>query len=182
LLSACASTQPDHFYVLSALPSSARDATPDPGIQPGPGIQATLKVTLPAAADRPEILLNTSAERVRILEHERWAAPLVELATQTLARDIELRRNDILVSGHDMGRSKGADLRLTVDVVQLTLHRGRQARIETHWHILDLRSNKEVAGSGQFSAALAEGDYAAIAQSLSECLGLLADRLVQQMP
>ena len=80
-----------------------------------------------------------------------------------------------------MGRSKGADVRIAVDVVQMTLRRGGEARIEAQWQISDLRSSTVVVGGGNFSAPLPDGDYAAIAQSLSECLGLLADRLVEQM-
>jgi uncharacterized protein len=175
LLGACAST-PDHFYVLSALPQDTRDA------RPPPALQATLKVTLPAPADRTEIVLNASGGRVVILEHERWAAPLADLTTQTLARDIERRRTDTLIFTHDMGAPKGADVRIAVDVVQMTLRQGGEARIEAQWRISDLRSGKAVVGGGNFSAPLADGDYAAIARSLSECLGLLADRLVEQMP
>jgi uncharacterized protein len=174
-LCACASTTPDHFYVLSAIPQGTS------GARAAPSAQATLKVTVPASVDRAEILLNTSAERVIVLEHERWAAPLADLATQTLARDIERRRNDLLVSAHDTGRSKDIDVRISVDIVQMTLHRGGQARIETHWQILNLHTGKALVGGGEFSAALPDGDYAAIAQSLSECLALLADRLVEQM-
>ena len=175
LLVACASTTPDHFYVLSALPQDTRDA------RPPPTVQATLKVTLPASAERAEIVLNASGGRVIILEHERWAAPLADLATQTLARDIERRRTDTLILAHDMGRSKGADVRIAVDVVQMTLRQGGEARIEAQWQISDLRSSTVAVGGGNFSAPLADGDYAAIAQSLSECLGLLADRLVVEM-
>jgi len=175
LLGACASTTPDHFYVLSALPQGTSDT------RPAPTAQATLKMTLPASADRAEILLDASGGRVIVLEHERWAAPLTDLATQTLARDIERRRNDLLVFTHGMGRSKDTDLRIAVDVVQMTLHRGGQARIEAQWQIVDLHSGKVVAGGGDFSVPLAVGDYAAIAASLSECLGLLADRLVVEM-
>ena len=175
LLGACASTAPDHFYVLSTLPQDARDA------RPPPTVQATLKVTLPASADRAEMLLNTSGGRVIVLEHERWAAPLADLATQTLARDLERRRTDMLIFDREVSHAKGTDLRIAVDVVQMTLQRGGRARIEAQWRISNLRSDIVVVGGGDFSAPLPEGDYAAIAQSLSECLGLLADRLVEQM-
>jgi uncharacterized lipoprotein YmbA len=176
LLAACASTTPDHFYVLTVQGQRTSDA------RPAPTAQATLKLTLPASADRAEMLLDASDGRVVVIEHERWAAPLTDLATQTLARDIERRRNDMLVFTHDMGRSKDTDLRIAVDVVQITLRRGGQARIEAQWQIIDAHSGKVVVGGGDFSVPLAEGDYAVVARSLSECLGLLADRLVAQMP
>ncbi len=175
LLCACVSTTPDHFYVLSAVPPTTGDA------RPAPTAPAALKLTLPTAIDRPQMVLNTSDEQVVILEHERWAAPLGELSTQALARDIEHRHGDILISA-DGNRAKGVDLAITVDVVQMTVHQGGQLRIDAHWHIVDLRSGKDVAGADHFSAPVAGSGYAAVARSLSECLGLLADRLVQQIP
>jgi uncharacterized lipoprotein YmbA len=173
-LSACATHQPDHFYILSAQPpgvseARAADATP-----------ATLKVTLPSMVDRSEMILNTSADGVMVLEHERWAAPLSDIVAQALARDLERRRTDLLVADHRV-HQPGTAIVITVDVVQMTVRRGERASIETHWRILDPRTGKDEAGGEVFSAPLAQDGYAAVAQALSECLGLLADRLVAQL-
>ncbi len=97
----CASTHPDHFYVLSAVPGAA------PAVRAPPTFQAALKVSLPAVVDRAEFVLTTSAEGVTVLEHERWAAPLLDLVTQTLARDIERRRTDVLVAVPGSARPAG---------------------------------------------------------------------------
>jgi uncharacterized lipoprotein YmbA len=174
-LSACATSRPDHFYVLSVQP---------PGVGEGRAAnaaQATLKVTLPSWVDRPEMILDTSANGVTILEHERWAAPLSDLVAQALARDIERRRNDMLVADHGVHLSTGTAVMITVDIVQMTLRRGERASLETHWRILDPRSAKDEVGGEVFSAPLARDGYAAVAQALSECLGLLADRLAAQL-
>jgi len=175
LLSACATSRPDHFYILSAQPQGATEA------RTAPATQVTLRVTLPSLVDRSEMILNTSADGVIVLEHERWAAPLADLVTQTLARDLERRRNDMLVSGPDVNHSSAAAIKVTIDVVQMTVHRGERTSIETHWRILDSRSGRDVVGGEVFSAPLGSDGYAAIAQALSECLGLLADRLAAQM-
>ena len=127
------------------------------------------------------MVLNTSADDVTIQEHERWAAPLSDLVWQTLARDLERRRSDLLVADSGVNRASGSAIRVNVDVVQLTVHRGRQASIEAHWRILDPRTGKDVTGGDVFSSPLGEDDYAAVAQALSQCLGLLADRLAGQM-
>jgi hypothetical protein len=177
VLAACASRRPDHFYILSAQPQAAGAA------RTTPAIQATLKVTLPSLVDRSEMVLNTSAETVTVLEHERWAAPLADLVTQTLAQDIERRRTDVLVGGHNLSRTTGAAIRVTVDIVQVRMRRGERASIEAHWRILDTRSGgKEAAGSDTFSVPLGQDGYAAVAQALSDCVGLLADRLAGQLP
>jgi uncharacterized lipoprotein YmbA len=175
LLSACASSRPDRFYILSALPQSADE------VRPASGVQAALKVTLPPWADRSEMLLNTSAGQVIVLEHERWAAPLGDLVRQTLAVDIERRRADMTVSDRVLNRSKAPAIDITVDVVQMTVHRGESARLEVRWRIHDARTGTDAMGGGEFAAALAGEGYASVAQALSECLGALADRLVQQL-
>jgi uncharacterized lipoprotein YmbA len=175
LLGACASRQPYQFYILSVQPQGVTEA------RTTPATPVTLKVTLPSLVDRPEMILNTSADGVTVLEHERWAAPPADLATQTLARDLERRRLDVLVADSGTDRSGGSAIKITVDVVQMTVHRGDQASIEAHWRIFDPRSGKSVIGGDVFSAPLGQVGYAAVAQALSDCLGLLADRLVGQM-
>jgi uncharacterized lipoprotein YmbA len=175
LLCACAANRPDHFYILSTQPQGASEA------RPTPAAQVSLRVTLPSLVDRSEMILSTSATAVMVLEHERWAAPLAELTTQTLARDLELRRSDILVAAQGAGRSGAAAVKVTVDLVQMTVRRGERASIEAHWRIVDLRNGGDVVGSAVFSAPMAQNGYAAVPQALSECLGLLADRLVAQM-
>ncbi len=175
LLAACAARQPDHFYILSVQPPGGSEA------RTMPTIPVALKLTLPSLVDRPEMILNTSAEGIRVLEHERWGAPLADLAAQTLARDIERRRGDVLVGASGTERSGGTAIKVAVDVVQMTVRRGDRASIEAHWRILDPRTGRIAMGGDVFSAPLGEQDYAAVAQALSECLGLLAGRLVEQM-
>jgi uncharacterized lipoprotein YmbA len=175
LLSACVTRQPDHFYILSAQPPGTSAA------RTMPVTQATLKVTLPSLVDRAQIVLNTSADGILVQEHERWAAPLTDLVTQTLAQDIERRRGDVLIAG-GLSRSGGAAIKVTVDIVQMTARRGERASIETHWRILDSRTGKDQVGSDIFSTPLGKDGNAGVARALSECLGLLAERLVGQMP
>jgi uncharacterized protein len=171
LLCACASRRPDHFYILSAQPPGAGEA------RTSPATQAALRVTLPSLVDRSELILNTTANGITVLEHERWAAPLADLVTQALARDLERRRGDMLVAP---GPGSAA-VTLTVDLVQVTVHRSERASIEAHWRIHDTRTGGDSVGSGVFSAPVARDDYAAVPQALSECLGLLADRLMEQI-
>lgn len=171
LLSACASNRPDHFYILTELPGGTGEA------KPAPTVQASLRVTLPALVDRSEMLLNTSAGGVIVLEHERWAAPLADLMTQTLARDLERRRTDMLVSARDLDRARGTAVRITIDVVQMTVRQGDRVSIDAQWRIVDPRGGTETVGADEFSAAVRQDGYAAVAQGLSESLALLADRV-----
>jgi len=176
LLCACATSRPDHFYILNAEPPAG--GTPSTSRS----IQATLKVFLPSLVDRAEIVLNTSPDAVSVLEHERWGAPLADLVSQTLAQDIERRRGDVLVGGVGMGVTQGSAIKMTVNIVQVWMRRGSPARIEVQWRIQGPQSGKELSGAEAFSAPLGADGYAAVAQAWSACVALLADRLAGQIP
>lgn len=175
MVCACATRQPDHFYVLITEPQDASVA------RSTPALQATLTVTVPSVVDRPEMLLNTSPEGIIALEHERWAAPLTDLVTQTLARDLEIRRSDLLIAGQGVNHG-AAGVRVAVDLVELTLRTGQRASIETRWRIFDARTGKDFVGGEAFTAPINPGGYADVARGLSDCLALLADRLAGLMP
>jgi uncharacterized lipoprotein YmbA len=140
----------------------------------------TLRVQLPAWVDRNEMVLDTAAQRVTIYEHERWAAPLAELVTQTLGRDLEIRRPDWLVAGPE-ARSPGTALVIVVNVINLTLRPGDQASMLAQWRIVNATASgasaEGVSGEAEFSAALAPGDYAAVAHALSKDIAALADAM-----
>jgi uncharacterized lipoprotein YmbA len=180
LLCACATSRPDHFYILSEKPQGTNEASTNQAKAP-PATQVSLRVTLPSLVDRSEMILNTSTNGIVVLEHERWAAPLADLVTQTLARDLEGRRSDMLVADRSLGRSGAAVVKVTVDVVQMTVRKGDRTSLETHWRIIDPRTGGDVVGGDVFSAPLAQEGYAAVAAALSDCLGLLADRLAREM-
>jgi uncharacterized protein len=174
LLCACASSRPDHFYILSARPPAAQPPSTSTTL-------VALKVTLPSLVDRPELILNTSGDGVAVLEHERWGAPLADLVVQTLGQDIERRRGDLLVGAQGASPLDGAPIKIIVDVVQMTARQGDRVSIETHWRIVDARKPAALVGNEAFSAPLAQNDYGAIARALSDCLGQLADRLIAQI-
>jgi uncharacterized lipoprotein YmbA len=173
VLCACAASRPDRFYVLSVQPPGSVQA------RTSPATEVSLKVALPSMVDRGEMIIQTSADGVRVLEHERWAAPLADMITETLARDLERRRADLLVTG--AGRASGPLVKINLEFLQMTVRQGGTASIEAHWHILDPRSGKDVVGGELFSTPLSTDDYAGIAQAVSGCLSLLADRLIAQM-
>jgi uncharacterized protein len=174
LLCACVSSRPDHFYILSTQPPGASEP------RSPSATSVTLKVTLPSLVDRAAIVVNTAGDGVAILEHERWGAPLSDLVTQTLARDLERRRADVLVAGPAADRSTGATIKISVDIVQMNMRPGDRASIDARWRVTDTRSAKTVTGGDAFSVPLA-GGYAGIPQALSDCLGQLAERLIKQM-
>ena len=170
LLAACASA-PDHFYTLSTLPDTRR------GTPPTPSVHVLLHVTVPPLVDRAEMVITTSQNGILVLDHERWAGPLSEQVSQTLARDIEQRRGDVLVGDRGFDQTASPPVTLRVDIVRMTALRGGLATLEAHWRIVDASVGLDQLGSEVFEAPAAGGGYTAVAQAYSEDLGALADRL-----
>ena len=166
--------QPDHFYTLNTVP----DAAPVAG---APTIHVRLQVTIPSLLDRNEMVLKTGGNRIMILDHERWAAPLSDQVSQTLARDIEGRRSDIFVGDRGFDRAAMPPVTLKVDIVRMSAQRGGQASIEAHWRIVDSNAGVDELGRGSFEASITRDDYAGVAQAYSRTLSDLADHLAQEV-
>jgi hypothetical protein len=174
-VTACAG-QPDHFYALSTMPE-----TPPPPAS----VFAThviLSVSIPSLVDRREMIVAASGDRILVLEHERWAAPLADLVTQTLARDLEERRTDVLVADRSYDQAGVKPIHIQVDVVRMSAHQGGRATLESHWRIVDPASQIDAIGGETFSAPIEGDDYSAIARAFSTCLASLADRLAGKLP
>ena len=166
--------QADHFYALNTVPEAARVAG-------APTIHVRLQVTIPSLMDRNEMVLQTSRNGIVILDHERWAAPLADQVSQTLARDIEGRRSDVFVGDRGFDRAAAPPVTLKVDIVRMSAQRGGRASIEAHWRIVDSSAGVDQLGSGSFEAAMIGDGYAAVAQAYSQALSDLAERLAAEV-
>jgi uncharacterized lipoprotein YmbA len=173
-LASCAS-QPDRFYTLSALPDAPRASAHSPTIH------VILKVTVPAALDRREMVLQTSNDEVLILEHERWATTFSDQVSNILGRDMENRRGDVLVESRDFGRATPAPVTIKVDLVQMSARKGASALIEAHWRIVDPATQLDDIASEVFRVPLDGDAYASVARGFSAALGSLADRLASKI-
>jgi uncharacterized lipoprotein YmbA len=180
VLAGCAG-QPDHFYALTTLPENTRAATA------AFITHVMLTISLPAVIDRRQMVIATTTDRLLVLEHERWAAPLSELVAQTLARDIEQRRADVLVADRSFDQPSLMPVKIRVDVVRMSVREGGQATLEAHWRVVDARRNTDEVGGETFQSPVAGGaaaagsDYAAIARAFSNDLSSLAARLTAQL-
>jgi uncharacterized lipoprotein YmbA len=175
LAGGCAARQHDHFYVLDARPAGARESRTQFDRQ------VTLRVTVPSIVDRGEMVLQTQSG-VTVLDHERWAAPLADLVTATLSQDIERRRGDLVVLPRSADQAGIPITRIALEIDQVTARLGDQVSIETHWRITDARTGKVSIGRDVLSSSQRPQNYADIASALSDCIALLAERLVREIP
>jgi len=175
ILAGCAGQQ-DHFYALTTLPENAPAATA------AFTTHVMLTISLPPVVDRRQMVIATSADQLLVLEHERWAAPLSDLVMQTLGRDLEQRRADVLVADRGFDQPSLIPVKIRVDIVHMSVRAGGQATLEAHWRVVDARRNTDEVGGETFSSPVAGGDYAAVARAFSNDLSSLADRLAAKIP
>jgi uncharacterized lipoprotein YmbA len=175
ILAGCAGQQ-DHFYALTTLPENAPAATSSFTTH------VMLTISLPPVVDRRQMVIATSADQLLVLEHERWAAPLSDLVVQTLGRDLEQRRADVLVADRGFDQPSLIPVKIRVDIVRMSVRAGGQATLEAHWRVVDARRNTDEVGGETFTSPVAGGDYAAVARAFSNDLSSLADRLAAKIP
>jgi uncharacterized lipoprotein YmbA len=176
ILAGCVGGQRDHFYALTTLPENAPPATA------AFTTHVMLTISLPALVDRRQMVIATSADQLLVLEHERWAAPLSDLVVQTLGRDLEQRRADVLVADRGFDQPSLIPVKIRVDIVRMSARAGGQATLEAHWRVVDARRNTDEVGGKTFESPVAGADYAAVARAFSNDLSSLADRLAAKIP
>jgi uncharacterized lipoprotein YmbA len=98
-LAGCASSPPSSFYTLSATVESTTIASaPSYGVSVGP-------VRVPETVDRPQLVLQLSANQIAIDEFHRWAEPLASGIAQTVAEDLRrlLGSGDVVAAPATVG-------------------------------------------------------------------------------
>lgn len=169
-LGGCAG-QTDRFYTLNILPEGSRAGLT------APTVHVLLSVDIPALVDRPEMVVTTSENGIAVLDHQRWAMPLSDQVLQTLARDIERRRAEVLVADRSFDQGAVPPLKIKVDIVRLNAHPAQHVVMEAHWRIVDPQAGTDVIGGDVFDSAVDGAGYDAVAKAYSRVIGNLADRL-----
>ena len=81
MLTACSTTPPTHFYVLEALPHTARANSQALAIGIGP-------ITLPALLDRKQMVTRLHDNRVQLAEFHQWAEPLKDTLPRVIVKNL----------------------------------------------------------------------------------------------
>ena len=96
LVSGCASA-PSRFYTLSA-ESAATPSSSNLSVVVGP-------VSVPASVDRPEIVVSTGPNQLRLEEFDRWASPLQDEIARAVAENLIgiLHTPHVTLASQDLG-------------------------------------------------------------------------------
>ena len=134
----CGSSPPSRFYTLSGTATTAAPAS-DLSVAVGP-------VTIPAAVDRPQMVVSTSANQVELDEFNRWAAPLASNITRVVAMNLVTLLGTPRVTLFPEMLSAGADFRVAIEVQRFDSMPGDSAMLDAVWIVRRAKDSRSDTG------------------------------------
>ncbi len=170
LAAGCASPA-SRFYTLSAAPGPA--ATPSElSVAVGP-------VTVPAAVDRPQIVVTTGPNQVRLDEFNRWAGPLANTIARVVAENLVGMLGTPRVAMAPQTLSAGADYRAVIEVQRFDSALGEAATLDAVWTVSRVRDGQAQTGRTTVREATSGPDYAGLAAAHSAALVRLSREIAE---
>jgi uncharacterized lipoprotein YmbA len=167
LLFACASTSPTpQLFTLSPLAKPAT-GTSTLAVTVGP-------VSLPAAVDRPQFVLNVAPNQVAVDEFNRWASPLKSDIAGIVAENLSLLLGSPYVSVFPQSLSVSPAYRVTIDVTRFESVPGETARLNAIWSVRSTADGKSQGGRIVLAEPVREKTPATLVAAHSRMLAILS--------
>jgi uncharacterized protein len=162
----CASTPPAQFYTLSPAAKQA-DAAASYSIAVGP-------VSVPAAVDRPQIVVRTGPNQVTFDEFNRWASPLQSDIARVVAENLASTLGTPSVTVFPQSSGDGASYRVVIDTLRFESVPGEAATLDALWTVLSQKGNQSRAGRTTVREPVQGSGYAALVAAHSRALERLS--------
>jgi uncharacterized lipoprotein YmbA len=133
-------------------------------------------LNVPAGWDRIEILKLSAAGTLQINDFDHWAAPLAQMARQTLSDDLDQRLPSGSVIYPRLPKPISA-LGVNVDILDFNMVLS-QASMRASWTIVptgDVQGAKR--SSAELRSSMSSEEPSAVARAWSDLIGQLADRI-----
>jgi uncharacterized protein len=121
----CGTSAPSKFYSLSSTSTPIGIAPANLAVLVGP-------ISIPAGVDRPEFVVQDSANKVDIEEFNRWSAPLNDSIAKVVAGDLSTLLGTPDVATAPLANFNAA-YRVTIDVQRFDSIRGQGAVLDAVW-------------------------------------------------
>ena len=161
----CASTSPQ-LYTLSPLAKPVSE-TSILTITVGP-------VSVPAAVDRPQLVLSVAPNQVSIDEFNRWAAPLKNDIGRVVAENLSILLGSPYVSVFPLSVYVSPSYRVTIDVMRFESVPGETAKLTAVWLVRSTVDGQSQGGRTALAEPVPEKSYAALVAAHSRMLAVLS--------
>jgi uncharacterized lipoprotein YmbA len=163
----CGASAPARFYTLDST------ATPD-----GPPVSRVAvmvgPVSVPAAVDQPQFVVQVASNRVEVDEFNRWAAPLSDGIARAVAGDLT-----VLLGTPDVAAAPFANFEpaytVTIEVQRFESVRGESALVEAVWAVRKT-SGRETRSGRTVAREAVQGDgFDALAAAHSRAIASMSN-------
>lgn len=131
-------------------------------------------VSVPAAVDRPQLVLNVAPNRLRADEFNRWASPLKTDIARIVAENLSRLLGSPYVSTFPESVSLSPSHRVTLDVLAFESVPGETARLTAIWSIRPMADAPPVRGRTDLAEPVPENTCEALVAAHSRMLGRLS--------
>jgi len=165
LAAGCASPA-SRFYTLSAANAPAATSS-NLSMVVGP-------VSVPAVVDRPQIVVSTGPNQVRLEEFNRWASPLQNNISRVVAENLVaiLGTPRVILFSQTLGMD--ADYRAAIEVQRFESAPGEAATLDAVWTVSRTKDGKSQTGRTTVREAASDKGYDAVAAAHSRGLARLS--------
>ena len=162
----CSSTPQTRFYTLSPT-STPPAASSELSVAVGP-------VAVPAAVDRPQIVVSLGPNSVWLDEFNRWAAPLQDDIARVVAENLVAMLGTPRVARASQTVSAAFSYRAVIAVESFESVPGEMARLDAVWTVSRSTDATTQTGRTTVREQTTEKSYEALAAAHSRALGKLS--------
>lgn len=166
LAAGCASTPVSRFYTLSAAPPPATTSS-DLSV-------AVASVSVPAAVDRPQIVVIMGPNQVLLDEFNRWASPLQNNIARVVAENLVAMLGTPRVTLSPQTLTAAADYRVAIEVQRFESALGEAATLDAVWAISRAKDGKSRMGRTTVRETVPDKSYDALAAAHSRAVARLS--------
>jgi uncharacterized lipoprotein YmbA len=136
-------TPPTRYYVLNSMPSMEKKTAPaaqlkDAAVGVGP-------IRLSQVLDRPQIIMRTSKNEIRIADLERWAGPLHEMVANVMVNNLTAMLPGTEILKFPWPVKIPVTYQVAMDITRFDGMPGGEVTLRTRWGILGEDGKKIVA-------------------------------------
>ena len=166
LIAGCGSSPPARFYTLSATTAPAATSS-SLSIAVGP-------VSVPAVVDRPQIVVSTGPNQVRLDDFNQWAAPLQNHIARVVADNLVVMLGTPRVTLSTQPSGVDAEYRAAIDVQSFQSAPGEAATLDAVWTVRRSKDGKVEIGRTTVREPAQEKGYDALAAAHSRAVARLS--------
>lgn len=165
LAAGCASPA-SRFYTLSAAPT--------PAAAPTTLSMAVGPVSVPAAVDRPQMVITVGPNQVRLDEFNRWDAPLQNTIARVVAENLVAMLGTPRITLSPQTLSAEADYRAAIEVQRFDSALGDAATLDAVWTVSRAKDGASQTGRTTAREPAPERNYDALAAAHSRAVAHLS--------